>query len=324
MSWVIAILLVLILVALMAADKSASVAVKKVIKVVLLGVALLTCVLAILAVLVWFHVEWAKEDWWKTGPVVTVVLMLSPLVWLLMMELAARFKKDMRGTLALVGKTLAVLVFCLLAAYSIKQTFEVFELSGWWIVICGLAFPGAVLLARSATSPSQWHEVWIGPAVVLEPWLVVLRAREHAESEERAMGEMETENWDSLSPEEQDAARYRRRAWESATRDRLAAISVQAETAYAKYAGERSGLNVRDVFWTFVLVGSVGLVPLYWQYGFEWAMTWKFVNGREWLAGALVVGGGLGLPCLAWELFEGVSEGLRGRQAKEDGAAKVG
>ena len=324
MSWVIAILLALILVALMASDKSASVAVKKVVRVVLVGVVLSAYALAILLFLVWFHLVPSKEDWWQTGSLFLIALVLAHMAWNHRDASAAWVKKDMWGILGLVGLLLGLFVLSLLFGHGLKLALEAYNLSGWWIIVFGLACPGVVLLVRTANSPSHWREVWNGPADVPEPWRVALEARFQAEDEERAIDDKETENWHDLTPAEEEAVWARKRDRMAATEARLAAILNQAEEAKARVTAERRKWAVRDVFWLFVLFGALGLVQLYWQYGFEWVMTWKPVKDREWAAGAIVIAGGFVVLAVLVEVIEGGLNFLRGRKEERVGAAKTG
>ena len=319
MVWVIAILLALILVALMASDKSASAAVKKVLKIAILCGALLACAIAVLVFFVWFHLVWAKEDWWQTGTLLALAFFWLAATWAQRKELATRLKEDRRGTLVHMGKVACLLALGLLLGYGLKQILEAYELSGWWLIASGIAIPGVVLLTRTSSSPrSAWRDVWFDPDPLPSAWEVVCDARSRANAEEEALWDKEAENWHELDASQQDeidAARGVRRA---ATVARLHEIECLAEVAKAKELANRTVWTVAGVFWTFVMLATLGLVPLYCHHAFEWAMAWKVVKGREWVAGAAVIGGGFAiLGCLA-SVFEEVEKYYQGRRQAKD------
>lgn len=323
MYWVIAILLALILVALMASDKAASVAVKKVIRIALVGVALLACALLLLALLTWFHVSWAGEDWWQTAPVVVLVLLFLVSAWTQRKSLAAKFAADKWGSLAIVGKVLGACALTLLIGYALKATLEAYELSGWWLIACGLAVSGVGLLTLTARNPEKWRDVWFGPAPLPSPWSVALNARMQAEVEEQAIIDREYESWHDLTPAEQGAIEDRRTARFDAVQARLAAIEEQAEAAVAQQLTQAKSWTFREFFWFFVVLGALGLIRLYWQYGFDWAMTWKVVNGREWVAGAFLIVGGVAILGVIASIFEEVEKFLQSRRYEKDNKANA-
>lgn len=322
MAWVIAILLALILVALMASDKSASAAVKKVLKIAVLCGALLACALAALLFFVWFHLVWAKEDWWQTGLLLALAILWLGVTWLQRKEIAARFKEDRWGTLVRAGKVTCALAVGLLLGYGLKLMMEAYELSGWWLIALGIAIPGLVLLIRTASSPrTAWRDVWFDPKPLPSAWEVVNSARSRADAEEEALWDKETENWLDLEPSQQDEIDARRRARWAATVARLDEIERLAEAAKAKELANRTAWTVAGVFWTSVVLAALGLVPLYWHHAFEWAMTWKVVKGREWVAGAAVIFGGFAIFGGIASVFEEADKYLQRRRQAKDSAS---
>lgn len=257
MSWVIATLLALILVALMASDKSAAVAVRRVIRVAFVGAVGLGVTLAIALFFVWFHFGFANEDWWQTAPALLVFLTFALFAWTARKEIAAEYRKDRRRALMGVAKLLAYVGLLLVAGYMLKLILEAFQLSGWWLVVAALAGSGLLLLIRTAASPMRWRQVWFGPADVPEPWQVVESARWQAEQEERAIYDKEAETWDDLTSAEQDALWARRNERASAIESHLAAVQQQAEAATASAKAESGEWNMRTVFWLFAALSNV-------------------------------------------------------------------
>jgi hypothetical protein len=319
MTWVIAILLALILVALMASDKSAAGAVKSVLRFALLGAALLILAFAILLFFVWFHLEFAEEDWWQTGSALLIFFALVYWSWSLRKELAAEYKQDKRGVLVLVGKFMGIFALILFCSYAIKHTLESFHLSGWWLIAVGIAGSGVVLLARTAINAREWREIWLGPPAAPDPWSVVQEARWKAEEDEQALWDKETAGWDERTHDEKEAAYAARDERIGAIQAQLAEIEKEAEAAKARESSESGAGSVRGVFWLCVLFGTLGVIPLLWRYGFDWAMTWKIVKGREWLAGAIVIGAAIMILGAVASTVDEVDKFMKERRQKKDG-----
>ena len=72
-------------------------------------------------------------------------------------------------------------------------------------------------------------------------------------------------------------------------------------------ARESSG-SARSVFWTSLFLCGLGLIPVIWRFGFDWAMTLEWVKGKEWKAGALVIVGALAVIGIVVSIFEEASK----------------
>ena len=321
MSWVIAILLTLILVALTASDKSAAVAVKRVLRIVLIGTVLLALTAAITLFFVWFHIGYASEDWWQTGPALLVFLCCSLWAWTARKEIAAKYNEDRRKVILKSVKVLAFVAFILLGSYLLNAALEAFQVSGWWLIGGVLAASGLLLIVQTAASPKRWREVWFGPPEVPYPGEVVLQARWQAEDEERARYVLEVETREELTADELDAFWRRRDERLAATEIRIAEIQLQAEVAKAKQVANSRLWNATVIFWPCALVGALGLVPLYWRLGFDWAMTLEIVKDRAWFATAIVVGGGFVIAGGVLSIAEELDKFIRSRKGREVGPA---
>ncbi|MBI5722064.1 MAG: hypothetical protein HZC37_30690 [Burkholderiales bacterium] len=318
MFWVIAILLALILVALMASDKAAAGAVKKVVWIALLSALVLALAFATFLFFLWFHWGPAKEDWWQTGSLLFLLTIVGFFCWLDRARLIAAYRRNRRQAVMKAITVVGIVALCGTVGYTIKVLLEAFEVSGWWLIGGWLAASGTLLLTRTAASPREWREVWFGPADVPDPWSVVHEARLESESQEEAIWARDLDGWSELPLDEQVARQARRAGRLAATEARLAVLERLANEASAKAAAREGSWTLRAAFWWGVAFGLVGLLPLLWRYGFDWAMTLRFVRGREWLAGGVTVGIAFVALGIVGSVVEELTKFARDRKARQE------
>lgn len=307
MTWIIAILLGLILVAMISSNPAAAAGVWKVIRIAFIGFALLVAWAILVGWAVWFYVTDSVGEWERTIGIAVAVLLPPLLLWISRKAITEAYKKDKKAAIKSTAVFVGYVAACMVVGVVYRELKAAYEYSGWFWVVVPLAVTGSILLWRSLTGSKGWREVWFGPPPVPEPWLVVSQERDASESSEWAAWEDITKNWDELTEEQQEALLEERHARMNAMEARLSALAkkLEADKAVREKAGS---WTVMGTFWLFVVFTAFGLIGVAWDVGFAYAMELNFVKGQSWLAGVVVVGAGLVIAGLIISIWESIAE----------------
>jgi hypothetical protein len=309
MTWIIAVLLALILVAMMSSNQAAAKGVWKVVRLSIIGTALLIAWGLLIGFSVWYFATYPKGPWEQIVGIGYVIIFPPAVLWYYRKAIADGFKKDKTEASKQFAIFMAFSVAGMVALVIIEELRAAYEYSGWLMVLIPLAFTGSILLWRSvAAGPNGWREDWSGYP---DPWEVVQKERESAEDSEEAAWEKNIASWDDLTDEEQTALRQEHFARIAATEVRLDALykKLNAEkTARTKY-GDWSVLNV---FWTFLFFAIIGLLGIAWDTAFPYALELKVVKGNPWLAGGVVVVVGIFILLAVVGILDEVGSLLKG------------
>lgn len=309
MTWVIAILLGLILVALISSNQAAAAGVWSVVRIAFIGTALMVAWGIFIGYGVWYSETYLKSEWEKILYIALAVLFPPILVLTSRKALVELYGKDKKAAFKSVAVFLAYAVGFMVLAVVIRELQAAYEFSGWLMVIGPLALTGSILLWRSLTGSKGWSEVWFGPPPVPEPWLIVMQERDAAVSAEETAWEKISETWDGLTEEQQDALEEERRARMTATDVRLSALRQKLE-AEKVARGKDGNWTVMGFFWLFLMFAAFGLIGIAWDVGFAYALELKFVKGQSWLAGVVVIGAGLAIVGLISSIWESIAESI--------------
>ena len=309
MTWVIAILLGLILVAMVSSNQAAAAGVWTVVRFVLWGVALLAGWGVLIGYAVWFYATYPPSSEWTQIIGIACTVTIPPiLLWLSRKSIATAYKKN-KWAAVRYGALLITYIFAImLTSVVVREVQAAYEYGGWLMILVPLAFTGSVLLWRSFNGLKGWREVWLGPPEEPEPWVIVMQERDASVAAEEAIWEKIEETWDELSRLQQDEFREQRIARRTASDQRLSALSEKLEAEKAARAKE-GNLTVMGFFWLFLIFAAFGLIGIAWDIGFAYAMELKFVKGQAWLAGVVVVFAAMAIVGLFSSLWESIAEG---------------
>ena len=309
MTWVIAILLGLILVAMVSSNQAAAAGVWTVVRFVLWGIALLAGWGVLIGYSVWFYATYPPSDEWTQIIGVACTVIIPPiLLWLSRKEIAGAYKKNKWASVRYGALLIAYIFLLMLLMVAGREMKAAYEYGGWAMILVPLTFTGAILLWRSLTGSKGWREVWVGPPNKPEPWFVVTQERDASVASDDAIWEKIEGTWDDLTEMQQSEVKAERHARMAAMDERLNALSktLEAEKAARAKAGN---WTVMGFFWLYLIFAAFGLIGIAWDFGFAYAMELKFVKGQAWLAGVVVVFAALVIAGLFISLWESIAEG---------------
>ena len=308
MTWVIAILLGLILVAMVSSNQAAAAGVWTVVRVVLWGMASLAGWGVLVGYSVWFYATYPPSSEWTQIIGVACSVIIPPiLLWVSRKDIARAYKKNKWAAVRYGALLISYIFVMMLMSIVVREVQAAYEYGGWLMILVPLAFTGSVLLWRSFNSPKGWREVWLGPPNESEPWLVVMQERDASVASEEAIWEKIEDTWDDLTQSQKDEFREQRIARTTATDQRLNALSEKLEAEKAARAKE-GNWTVMGFFWLCLIFAAFGLIGIGWDIGFAYAIELKFVKGQAWLAGAVVVFAAMAILGLFATLLKEISK----------------
>lgn len=309
MTWVIAILLGLILVAMVSSNQAAAAGVWTVVRFVGWGAASLLVWGLLVGYSVWYYETYSSvAEWTRMIGVAFAVIIPPILLWFSRKNISAAYKKDKWATFKS-GAILAGFVLGLMVTgVVVREVQAAYEFGGWAMILIPFVITGAILTWRSCTSSLPRREIWFGPPDVPEPWLVVGHEQDAFDLAERAAVEKMHEMWNSMTSDQQDAASLEHQARVAATNVRLDALREKLE-AEKRVRNRYAGWTVTSFFWIFVCFAAFGLIGIVWDHAFLQAMELKFVKGQAWLAGTVVVVAAMALGGLCVSFWESIAEG---------------
>jgi hypothetical protein len=308
MTWVIAILLGLILVAMVSSNQAAAAGVWTVVRFVLWGIALLAGWGVLVSYSVWFYATYPPSGEWTQIIGVACTVIIPPiLLWFSRKEIAGAYKKNKRAAVRYGALSITYIFVLMLLVVAGREVQAAYEYGGWAMILVPLTFTGAILLWRSLTGSKGWREVWFGPPNEPEPWFVVMQERDASVASEDAIWEKIEGIWDDLTEMQQREVNADRHARLVAMEERLSALSKKLEAEKAARV-KMENWTVMGFFWLCLIFAAFGLVGIAWDIGFAYAMELKFVKGRAWLAGAVVVFAAMAIAGLLSPLWESIAE----------------
>lgn len=308
MTWVIAILLGLILVAMVSSNRAAAAGVWTVVRFVLWGVVLLAGWGVLIGYSVWFYATYPPNEDWTQIIVVAFTVIIPPiLLWFSRKEIARAYKKNKWAAVRYGALLIAYIFVLMLLGVAGREVQAAYEYGGWAMILVPLTFTGAILFWRSLTGSKGWSEVWFGLPALPEPWQVVSDERDAAEASDEATSEKIRELWDELTEEQQETLRQESRERIAATNLRLDALSVKLESEKSERL-KNGNWSVMGVFWMFAILTAFGLIGIAWDAGFAYAMELKFVKGQAWRAGGVVIFAGFVIVGVIVSIRESITE----------------
>lgn len=296
MTWVIAILLGLILVALISSNQAAAAGVGKVVHFVLLSAAMFIAWMVLIGYSVWYYETYPKGDWERIIGIACFAIIPPFLVWLYRKNMWSVYRDNKKAAFKFAAGLVGYLVVFLAAMPVYQEMRANNEHIGWTILLVTFGLTGSVLLFRSFNGTTGWKEVWNGPPSLPEPWEVVSDERDVAWASEVALWEAFQVTRDDMTYEQANALtnafESESEARKAATEQRIEALRKKLEAEKVERAKQVGRLSVAGVFWWSVILSTFGLIGIAWDYGFDYAMGLEFVKGRAWMAGAVVIGGG--------------------------------
>jgi hypothetical protein len=309
MTWVIAILLGLILVAMVSSNQAAAAGVWTVVRFVGWGVTSLLGWGLLIGYSVWFYETYPSSGEWTRIIGVAFAVILPPiLLWLSRKEIAAAYKKDKWESIKSGALLAAYVLLLMVIGVVVREVQAAYEYGGWAMVLIPLAITSAILAWRSCVSSLPWREIWFGPPELPDPGFVVMLERDAAETAQaEAWNDIET-TWEILTEAQKASFTQARQLQRAATEERLTALSKKLE-AEKTARTKANSWTVLGFFWLFLVFAAIGLTGILWDIGFAYAMELKFVKGQVWLAGAVVVFAAMVLGGLGIGLWESIAEG---------------
>lgn len=309
MTWVIAILLGLILVAMVSSNQAAAAGVWTVVRFVLWGIAALAGWCVLVGYAVWFYEAYPPGgEWTRIIGVANAVIIPPLLLWLNRNQIAAAYKKDRWAALKSGAFWVACVLVLLVSGVVVREVQVAYEYGGWAMILIPLVLMGAILVWRTCVSSLSWREIWFGTPEVPEPWLVVENEQYAFDLTEQAAVEKMHEMWDEMTLEQREAASQEHQARVAATSARLDALRKKLE-AEKQARNKHAGWSVMGSFYLFLFLAAFGLIGILWDYAFSFAMELKFVKGQTWLAGAVVIFAAMVIAGLFISLWESIAEG---------------
>jgi len=309
MTWVIAILLGLILVAMVSSNQAAAAGVWTVVRFVLWGIATLAGWGVLVSYSVWFYTTYPpSSEWTQIIGVAFAVIIPPAFLWLNRNQIAAAYKKDRWAALKSGAFWVAYVLVLMVSGVVVRKVQAAYEYGGWAMVLIPLVLMGVILVWRSCFSSLPRREIWFGPPEVPEPWLVVGNEQDTFDLAEQAAVEKMHEMWNEMTVEQREAASQEHQARVVATDARLDALRKKLE-AEKQARNKHAGWSLMGLFWQFLILSALGLIGILWDYAFSYAMELKFVKGQAWLAGAVVVFAVMAIAGLFISLWESIAEG---------------
>lgn len=322
MTFVIATLLALILVAMVSSNQAAATGVWMVVRFVLWGIAALIGWGILVGYSVWFYQTYPPAGEWKQILGIAVSVVFPPLwLWFVRKEIAKTWTNDRRAALKFGAFCVAYIVGIMVLGIVVAEVEAAYEYGGWAMVLVPLAVTCAILLWRSLTGSKGWHEVWFGPHATPEPWTVVVQEQDAFDLVEFAASEKVDEMWDEMTLEERNTWRDGHQARVMSTKVRLEELRKKLE-AEKKVRLKDESWSVMGFFWLFFVFALFGLVGILWDIGFAYAMELRFVKGQAWLARAVVVVSGLAIAGLLFAAGESINDVYERRKLQKAGGIK--
>lgn len=308
MTWVIAILLGLILVAMVSSNQAAAAGVWTVVRFVLWGVVSLVSWGILVGYSAWFYETYPPSGEWTQIIGVACTVVVPPiLLWFCRKEIVTSYRKNKWIAVRNGVYLFAYILVLMLLGVAGREVQAEYEYAGWVMILVPLTFTGAILLGRSLAGSISWHDVWFGSPELPEPWQVVSEERIAADAFDENLLEKIREDRDELTKEQQDALRQQSGERMAATNQRLDALLVKLEAEKAERL-KNGNWSVMGVFWMFAIFATFGLIGIAWDAGFAYAMELKFVKGKAWLAGGVVIFTGFVVAGLIASIWERLTE----------------
>lgn len=308
MTWVIAILLGLILVAMVSSNQAAAAGVWTVVRFVLWGLAALVGWAVLIGYSVWFYETYHPDSEWTRIIGVTCAVLIPPtLLWFSRKQIAVAYKGDKWAAIKF-GTLFVICIFgYMVVGVVVREVLAAYEYGGWTMILAPLALTFVILLWRTVAGPKPWREIWFGPPAAPEPWLVVANEQEALEATLLAEREKIDETWDELTQTQKDDWLNEHRAKVDATEIRLTEMRKNL-AAEKKDRDWRQVWTVQNFFTLFLIFAVFGLLGILWDIGIAYAMELKFVKGQVWLARTVVVVAAMVIGGMFVSLFESVSD----------------
>lgn len=302
MTLLIAILLGLILIALVSSNREAAAGVGKALHFALLGIVLIIGWVIFVSFSVWFFIAHPAGDIEQFVGIGLAAIVPPGLLWLNRKAAWKSYRNERKTALKNAAKLSAYILLWMVAMSVWAEAKTNFEYLNWTALFATIAITVGVLSYRSLTSSGPWTEAWVGGPAPVDPW--------EALSEERARIDADEEKqWDRRSRVDMSQGEAVRLNDELKQRTQAQNQELDAKyevlkSAFDEHHQRKSRLSVATVFWAAIIFAVIGLVPITWNIGFEFAMNIEAVKGRAWLAGTLVVVAGLALVGILCTLFE--------------------
>lgn len=314
MTWVIAILLGLILVAMVSSNQAAAAGVWTVVRFALWGILALVGWGILIGCAVWFYDAYPSDEWTQIIGLSCVVIAPPILLWVTRKKIAEAYKKDRIAALKF-GALLVVYVFAtMVMGVFIREVQDAYEYGGWALILVPLTGTCAILVWRSLTGSKGWREVWFGPPPLPEPWSVVASEQDAFDLAENDVTEKIYGTWDELTEEQQNVWRQEHQARVMANKKRLDEMRNRLE-AEKKARIKDESWSVLGFFLLFLVFAVFGLIGIFWDLGFAYAMELKFVKGQAWAAGAVVIFTALAIAGLLMSIWESIAE-IKAKKSK--------
>ncbi|PUE08064.1 hypothetical protein [Limnohabitans sp. T6-20] len=310
MTWIIAILLALILVALMQSNQGAALAVNKVIKYALLFAFIFLIWSLFLGVLLWSNSLNNDSTWSLVISAALGVIVPPAIVWTNYRKIRASFEADRKAATKKTLKVLGYIAFGLAVMvtfqYLKKEEFDVI------VLLAILVLSGSVLVSRSLAKPQSVREIWLGLKQPEDVWQAMDDARAEARAKEDAIWDVESENWESKSEAERDALRaaYAERAKENEAK--IQQLESSYEEQYIAWS-KQSLWTFRNLFWIVSFTLLMHVAGTVWDTAYEFVVAMPVIAGRGWLATTMIV---LGVIVIVW-VVAGVIDAVNNQLGKK-------
>jgi hypothetical protein len=305
MTWIIALLLALILVAMVSSNQMAAAGVWKVIRMALVALSFFVAWGILIGYVVWYHATYSEGEWGQIIGIASALIIPPVLLWINRKAIADLYEKDKKALFKMVAIAVGYAAVIMVLIVVVRDLKAAYEYSGWLILIVPMILTGAILIWRSLTGAKNWKEVWFGSSTP-DPWVIVNDERRLAESSELVAWEEIIKNWDELTEDEQEALRDARHERILAREERLDILERKLE-AERKIRDKKENWTVSGIFFLCAIFTVIGLIGVAWDFAFAYAMELKFVKGRSWVAVGVVVVAGffiLGILASIWEAFQ--------------------
>jgi Kef-type K+ transport system membrane component KefB len=210
MTWIIAVLLGLILVAMVSSNKDAANGVWKVIRFALVSIALLIVWGALISFSLWYSANYFKGEWEKILYISMFVFLPPVYLWISRKRLAENFKRDKKAAYRKCAIFISVGAAFLLVGVIIGEVRATYENGGWFMVLTPLALTSIVLLWRTLRTPRKWREVWCGLPPLPDLYEVLDKERYEESLIDEAEWKKIEATWDEQTSERQYELMYER------------------------------------------------------------------------------------------------------------------
>ena len=309
MTWIIAILLGLILVAMVSSNQAAAAGVWMVVRFVILGIAALIGWGILIGYTVWIYETYPPSgDWTQIIGVATTVILPPLLLWLSRREIVKAYRSNKWAAVKYGSFLIASIFVGMVVGVVIREFQKAYEYGGWMFILGPLVLMSTILIWRSINDPKKLREIWFGPPELPDSWTVVENEMFAAQTAADASWDEIQKDWDNLTEAEKTTATQERRLNYLAIEERLNALSKKLEAEKAARIKEEGNWSLRSFFWMFLFFTAIGLIGIIWDLGFTYAMELKFVKGQAWMAGAVVIGAMLAAFGLLVSIWESIAE----------------